>query len=114
MHNSERLVKGRPRCTLLVHPDDAAAHGLTDGEPATITSRAGTIDAPVEVTDSIMRGVVSLPHGWGHHREGTLLTVATAHPGASINDVTDERRVDLLTGTSALSGVPVTLTPAAR
>ncbi|HET8641590.1 MAG TPA: molybdopterin oxidoreductase family protein [Pseudonocardiaceae bacterium] len=114
MHNSERLVKGRPRCTLLVHPDDAAAHGLTDGGLATVTSRAGAIDAPVEVTDSIMRGVVSLPHGWGHHREGVRLTIASAHPGASINDVTDEGRVDPLTGTSALSGLPVTITPAAR
>jgi anaerobic selenocysteine-containing dehydrogenase len=112
MHNSERLVKGRPRCTLLVHPDDATANDLTDGATARLTSRAGTIDVPVEITDSIMPGVVSLPHGWGHHRAGTRLSVASAHPGVSLNDVTDEQRVDTLTGTSALSGVPVTVEPA--
>ena len=114
MHNSERLVKGKPRCTLLVHPDDAAARGRSDGQVGTVTTRAGSVDLPVELTDSIMRGVVSLPHGWGHHRPGVRLTIATAHPGASLNDLTDEQRVDPLTGTSALSGVPVTLAPAGR
>jgi anaerobic selenocysteine-containing dehydrogenase len=109
MHNSERLVKGKPRCTLLIHPDDAAERGLTDGEPASLSSATGTIEVPVEITDTIMPGVVSLPHGWGHTRPGVRLTVATAHPGASINDVTDEHFVDALTGTAALSGVPVTV-----
>jgi anaerobic selenocysteine-containing dehydrogenase len=107
MHNSERLVKGKPRCTLLMHPDDAAARGLADGDSAELSSAAGTIDVPVELTDAIMPGVVSLPHGWGHARPGVRLGVASAHPGVSINDVTDEQRVDALTGTAAFSGVPV-------
>ncbi|SNR28319.1 Anaerobic selenocysteine-containing dehydrogenase [Haloechinothrix alba] len=107
MHNSPRLVKGRPRCTLLMHPDDAAERGLADGELATLSSRAGRIDVPVEVSDAMMPGVVSLPHGWGHHRPGARLSVAGAHPGASMNDVTDEYLVDELTGTGAITGVPV-------
>ncbi|RBM19349.1 dehydrogenase [Prauserella sp. PE36] len=111
MHNSERLVKGKPRCTLLVHPDDARERGLDDGDRALLSSASGTIAVPVEVTDAIMPGVVSLPHGWGHHRDGVRLGVAAAHAGVSANDVTDERLVDALTGTAALSGVPVELTP---
>lgn len=109
LHNSERLVKGKPRCTLLVHPDDARARGLADGDKAKLSSAKGTIEVPIEVTDAIMPGVVSLPHGWGHHRTGVLLGVATTRPGVSINDVTDEHRIDELTGTAALSGVPVQL-----
>lgn len=107
MHNSERLVKGRSRCTLLIHPDDAAERGLADGQAVLLSSTAGTIEVPAEITDSIMPGVVSLPHGWGHARPGVRLSVAAEHPGASVNDVTDEHFVDVLTGTAALSGVPV-------
>ncbi len=109
LHNSERLVKGDPRCTLLVHPADAAARGLVDGALATLTSAVGAIEVPVEVSDSVMPGVVCLPHGFGHHREGIRLSVAAAHPGASANDVTDEHFVDALTGNAALNGVPVTV-----
>lgn len=109
MHNSERLVKGKPRCTLLMHPDDAAARGLANGDPVELSSAAGSIEVPVELTDAMMPGVVSLPHGWGHARPGVRLAVAAAHPGASANDVTDEHFVDALTGTAALSGVPVTV-----
>lgn len=104
MHNSARLVKGKPRCTLLVHPVDAHSLGLRDGAAAALSSEAGEIEVPVEVSDSIMPGVVSLPHGWGHTRRGVRLRVASEHAGASINDVTDENQVDELTGTSALSG----------
>ena len=107
LHNSARLVKGRPLCTLLMHPADAAARGLADGAPAVLSSRIGSVEVPVEVTDAIMPGVVSLPHGWGHGRAGTRLSVAGAHPGVSVNDVTDERFVDVLTGNAAVSGVPV-------
>jgi anaerobic selenocysteine-containing dehydrogenase len=107
MHNSRRLVKGRPRCTLLIHPDDARARGLGDGDLARVTSRTGTIEAPVEITDAVMPGVVSLPHGWGHGRKGVRLAVAVQHAGTSVNDITDDHRVDALTGTAALSGVPV-------
>ncbi len=104
LHNSPRLVKGKPRCTLLVHPVDAERYGLADGEPAVLSSAAGEIQVPVEVTDEVMPGVVSLPHGWGHGRPGVRLGVASTHPGVSINDVTDDQVVDQLTGTAALSG----------
>jgi anaerobic selenocysteine-containing dehydrogenase len=107
MHNSERLVRGRNRCTLLMHPDDAASRALSDGDEVRITSRTGAVVAPLEVTDSVMRGVVSLPHGWGHGRQGTQLTTANAHAGVSINDLTDDQRIDTLTGNAGFSGVPV-------
>ncbi len=112
MHNSARLVKGRDRCTLLMHPDDAVQRGLQPGQRVRIASRAGAVDAALEVTDAMRKGVVCLPHGWGHGRAGTRLAVANTHPGVSINDLTDELRVDRLTGTAAFSGVPVEVTPA--
>jgi anaerobic selenocysteine-containing dehydrogenase len=104
LHNSARLVKGKPRCTLLVNPVDAERYGLVNDEPAVLSSAAGEVEVPVEVTDEMMPGVVSLPHGWGHSRPGVRLGVASKHAGASINDVTDEQFVDQLTGTAALSG----------
>ncbi len=114
MHNSLRLVKGPPRCTLLMHPEDAAMRGLTHGEPVVVQSRAGAIPLPLEVSEEMMPGTVSIPHGWGHGRDGVLAQVATAHPGASINDLTDERLVDALTGAAAFSGVPVQVRRAER
>jgi anaerobic selenocysteine-containing dehydrogenase len=109
MHNSPRLVKGPPRCTLLVHPDDARARQLADGDQARLGSAAGSIDVPVEVSDTMLPGVVSLPHGWGHGREGARLGVAGEHAGASANDVTDDFYLDTLSGTAAFNGVAVTL-----
>jgi len=111
MHNSLRLVKGPERCTLLMHPVDAGARGLAAGQKVRVTSRAGSLEAPLEVSDEVMPGVVSLPHGWGHARDGVALSVARAHPGVSLNDITDELRVDPLAGTAAVSGVPVTVAP---
>jgi len=110
MHNSQRLVKGKPRCTLMMHPDDAAKAGLTDGAEARVTSRVGQVQIAVEITEHIMPGVVSMPHGWGHHREGLGQKTAVAHAGVSMNDLTDELRTDSLTGTAVLNGVPVTVT----
>ena len=107
MHNSERLVKGPERCTLLMHPDDARARGLAAGDRVEVRSRAGAVEVPLSVTAEMMPGVVSLPHGWGHSRAGVALSVAAARPGASLNDVTDELSVDALAGTAAFSGVPV-------
>ncbi|HWM88395.1 MAG TPA: molybdopterin oxidoreductase family protein [Kofleriaceae bacterium] len=107
LHNSQRLVKGKPRCTLLVHPSDAARLGLTDGGSAQVSSRVGAARVPVEVTDEVMPGVVSLPHGWGHGRPGIGLRVAAANPGTSINDLTDDEHLDRLSGTTSFSGVPV-------
>jgi anaerobic selenocysteine-containing dehydrogenase len=107
MHNSERLVKGRDRCTLLMHPDDAGPRGLADGARARVTSRVGAVEAVVEATTDVRPGVVCLPHGWGHHRAGTRLRVAGAHAGASLNDLTDDQAVDALCATAVLSGTPV-------
>jgi len=107
MHNSERLVKGRDRCTLLMHPDDAARRGLQSGGRALVSSRVGHVEATVETTTDVMPGVVCLPHGWGHHRDGTRLRVANTHAGASLNDLTDDQAVDALCGTARFSGTPV-------
>ena len=107
MHNSVRLTKGRDRCTLLMHPGDAAARGFRDGDRVRVRSRVGEVEATLSVTDDMRPGVVSLPHGWGHHRPGTRLRVAGERPGASLNDITDDREVDILSGTSVLSGVAV-------
>lgn len=107
LHNSFAMVKGRDRCTLLMHPEDASSRSLTHGQTVVIRSRAGEVEAPLHVTDHMMKGVVSLPHGFGHGRAGVKLSVAAEHAGVSVNDVTDERLYDELTGTAALNGVPV-------
>ena len=109
-HNSARLVKGKARCTLLIHPRDAAARGIGDGDTVELASRAGSVRVPAEVSEEIMPGVVSLPHGWGHDRNGTRLSVASSVPGASVNDVTAEDHLDALSGTAALSGLGVAVT----
>jgi len=112
MHNSQRLVKGPPRCTLLIHPDDAARRGIASGSLADVASRVGRVSLVVEVTDEVMPGVVSIPHGWGHDRPGVRLRIASAHAGVSVNDLTDERALDELCGNAALNGIPVLVTPA--
>ena len=112
MHNVKVLVKGTPRCTLQVHPDDAVALGLVDGGAATITSRVGSVSAPVEVTESIRPGVVSLPHGWGHSAPGTRMRVAAEHAGVNSNVLSDDKAMDPLSGTSVLNGIPVEVTAA--
>lgn len=104
MHNSERLTKGPARCTLLIHPDDAAARGLAEGGIAKVSTARGAIDLPIEISDAIMPGVVSVPHGWGHGRAGIRLRVASATPGESVNDILDPALIDELSGTSALTG----------
>jgi anaerobic selenocysteine-containing dehydrogenase len=111
-HNSLRLVKGPVRCTLRMHPDDAAARGIVAGDRVRVASRAGEVTAPVELSDEMMRGVVSLPHGWGHDRPGVRLSVASAHAGVSVNDVTDAQVIDALCGTASLTGVAVEVTRA--
>ncbi len=112
LHNSTRLVKGPRRCTLRMSAADAAARALIDGQSVTVRSRTGAVTVALEVSDELMPGVVSLPHGWGHDRDGMRLRVASAHAGASINDLTDERYIDALCGNAALNGVPVTVTNA--
>ena len=107
MHNSKRLVKGADRCTLMMHSKDAQTLNLVDGAPVAISSSVGSVKAPLEITDEIMPGVVSLPHGYGHHRPKTKLSVATEHAGVSINDLTDDKIVDNLTGNAAFSAQTV-------
>jgi anaerobic selenocysteine-containing dehydrogenase len=111
MHNIEKLVKGKPRCTLQLHPDDAKELGLDDGGQALVRSRVGQIEAPVEIDPGIRRGVVSLPHGWGHGKPGSALSVAAKHPGVNTNVLTDEEAMDVPSGTSVLNGIPVTISP---
>jgi anaerobic selenocysteine-containing dehydrogenase len=110
MHNSERLTRGKARHQLLMHPDDLARHGLTDGARVRIASRVGEVTTEVRGTEDMMRGVVSLPHGYGHQAPGTRLSRASKVAGVSINDLTDPERLDV-SGNAALSGVPVTVTP---
>ena len=107
MHNSARLVSGKPRCTLWIHPSDAAARQLQDGQTVMVASRVGQVRVPVHVTEDIRPGVVSLPHGWGHDRAGTDIKVAQAHAGASINDLTDDRLTERISANAAFSAVPV-------
>jgi len=111
-HNITTLVKGKERCTLLVHPDDAARRGLLNGNRAVVTSAVASLVVPVEVTDRMLPGVVSLPHGWGHDLPGTALTVASAHAGVNANLLAGTDAVDPLSGNPHLNGVPVELTPA--
>jgi anaerobic selenocysteine-containing dehydrogenase len=111
MHNLPALVKGRDRCTLQISHHDAGRMGLAHGSPARITSRVGSVVAPVEVTDDLMPGVVSLPHGWGHDAQGSRITVAKAHAGVNTNALTDDRAYDEASGTAVLFGTPVTVEP---
>jgi anaerobic selenocysteine-containing dehydrogenase len=108
LHNVPSLAKGRPRCTLLIHPDDAKRRGLAHGERARVQSRVGQLDVEVEVSDEMMPGVVSLPHGFGHARQGTRLGVAVEkQPGVNANALTDDQPLDVPSGTSVANGIPV-------
>jgi anaerobic selenocysteine-containing dehydrogenase len=114
MHNVPALVKGRNRCTLHMHPDDAARAGVADGDVAVVASEAGRVEVPVEVTDAIAAGVVSLPHGWGHDRPGARLSVAREHAGINSNILSPGTFVDVISGNAAVNGIPVTVVPATR
>ncbi len=111
MHNVPNLVRGKDRCTVHVHPQDAERLGLTDGGLASVTSGRGEVEVTVEVTDAIMPGVVSIPHGWGHDDPEAQLAVAAAHPGANSNLLADEMAVDVPSGNAVLNGIPVELAP---
>jgi len=107
MHNSHRLIKGKRRDQLLMHPDDLAALGLADGQTVEVRARAGSVRIEVQATDTVMPGVVSLPHGFGHNRAGTRLGLAEENAGVSYNDLTDAGAVDAVSGNAALNGVMV-------
>jgi len=107
MHNLHVLTKGKDRCTLHIHPDDAAHLALSNGEIACIASGEDTVEIPVEITDAIMPGVVSIPHGWGHNLSGTNMRIASEHAGVSANILTRAEDVDPLSGNAVLNGVSV-------
>ena len=110
-HNIPKLVKGKNRCTLQIHPDDAAGLGLGDGDTANVSSAVGNITVPVEISTDIMKGVVSIPHGWGHDKPGVSLKVAAKNPGVNSNILADESQVDVLSGNAVLNGIPVFIAP---
>jgi anaerobic selenocysteine-containing dehydrogenase len=112
MHNVTVLVKGKDRCTLLIHPDDAEHVGVTDGALARVSSEAGSVEVPVEVSDEMMRGVVSLPHGWGHDKVNARLSVAREHAGVNNNLLAPGTFVDAISGNAAVNGIPVEVVPA--
>jgi anaerobic selenocysteine-containing dehydrogenase len=107
MHNVPKLVSGRDRCTLLIHPEDAARAGVADGGQATVRSTAGSIVVPVQVSDEMMPGVVCLPHGWGHDKPGTRLSVAERHAGVCNNVLAPGTFVDVPSGNAVVNGIPV-------
>jgi anaerobic selenocysteine-containing dehydrogenase len=109
MHNVGSLMKGRDRCTLQIHPDDATRLGLENDSRAKVTSRAGSVEVPLEITTEIRAGVVSLPHGYGHDQPGSALAVAAAKPGVNSNRLTEDGRLDPLSGNATLNGIPVTV-----
>jgi len=112
MHNLPLLARGRNVCTLQVHPDDAARIGLADGAVARVAARVGSVEVPVEVTEAIMPGVVSLPHGFGHDQPGTRLSIAAVRPGVNSNLLADELALDPVSGNAILNGIPVHVEPA--
>jgi anaerobic selenocysteine-containing dehydrogenase len=113
-HNLPTLMRGRRGCFLWVHPSDTDALGIADGAPVRLSSRVGSIEVTVQTTDTVMPGVVCLPHGHGHGQAGTRLKLAAEHAGVSMNDLTDPAEIDPLSGNAVLSGVPVAIEPLAR
>jgi anaerobic selenocysteine-containing dehydrogenase len=113
MHNLPALVKGKDRCTVQVHPDDAARLGLVEDGHARVSSSSGELVVPVEITDEIMPGVVSIPHGWGHDTAGNRMAVAAEHPGVNSNLLAPVA-VDVPSGNAVLNGIPVDVVAADR
>jgi anaerobic selenocysteine-containing dehydrogenase len=114
MHNVPALTGGTNRCTLHIHPEDAERLGVLDGEPVRVKGAGGEVTTPAEVTPEVRRGVVSLPHGWGHDRPGTRLRHAATDPGVNVNQLLDGSLLDPLSGNAVLNGVPVEVTAPAR
>ncbi|MFF6918018.1 molybdopterin-dependent oxidoreductase [Streptomyces sp. NPDC012466] len=112
MHNVPALTGGSNRCTLHIHPEDAERLGVEDGAAVRVKGAGGEVTAPAEVTDAVRRGVVSLPHGWGHNRPGTRLSHASTDPGVNVNQLLDGRLLDPLSGNAVLNAVPVEVAPA--
>ena len=113
-HNVDILAKGSFRCTLQVHPEDAKRLSLKHRRPASLSTSTGKVETLVEITEDMMPGVVSMPHGWGHDKEDMQLNIARLQPGANYNALTDEMNLDTLSGTAALNAVPVQVAPIQR
>ena len=109
MHNLPALAGGTNRCTLLIHPDDAARISVSDGDPVNVTHGENMIVVPAELTSHIKRGVVSIPHGWGHNAPGTRLSVANRKPGVNANALNPANLLDIASGNAVVNGVPVKL-----
>lgn len=109
MHNYHRLVKGKARWQLMMHPDDLASRGIEDESEVVVTSSTGSVTTTVMATDELMPGVVSLPHGWGHNKEGVKMSIATQQEGVNCNELTDDKFIDQLSGNAALNGVRVSV-----
>jgi anaerobic selenocysteine-containing dehydrogenase len=109
MHNVRRLVKGGDRCTVLLHPEDAARRGIREGQRVRVTSRVGAIELVAEITADVMPGVASIPHGWGHDVPGVKMRIASVLGGASVNDISDDAMIDPVSGCAALSGIPISI-----
>lgn len=108
LHNSHRLVKGKPRCVALIHPSDAERLGLAgDQAVVRVRSRVGELEVSASISDEVMPGVISIPHGWGHDKDDTSWKTAQAHAGVNLNSLTDEQALDHLSGNAALNGIPV-------
>lgn len=110
LHNTRVGTRGKERCTLQMHPDDAIKRNLDAAESVQISSRVGQLTVPLELCDKMMPGVVSLPHGWGHRGKGLELRVATQHPGVNCNDLTDDAVLEPVVGNAIFNGVPVEVT----
>jgi anaerobic selenocysteine-containing dehydrogenase len=110
LHNVPALMKGRDRCTLLIHTDDARRRGVVSGDLVSVVSATGRLAVPVEVTDAIKPGVVSMPHGWGHGKPGTRMSVANGSPGVNTNVLSPPSLLNEPSGNGALNGIPVTVT----
>ncbi len=106
-------MKGKDRCTLLMHDDAAARRGVATGDFVTVASTSGQIEVPVEVTGAIMPGVVSMPHGWGHGKPGTRMAIANDSPSVNTNILSPPTFIDEPSGNGALNGIPVTVNPVA-
>ena len=114
LHNSRRLIKGPRRDRLMIHPEDAERFGIAEGGTVEISSRVGKLVTEAEITEEVMPGVVSLPHGWGHNVDGVRLETAREAGGVNTNVLTDDARLDGLTGNAALNGVPVSVAAVSR
>jgi anaerobic selenocysteine-containing dehydrogenase len=114
LHNVPALMRGKDRCTLLIHPEDAERIGLANGELADVSTSEGSVSVLTEVSDEMKPGVVSLPHGWGHGRDGTSLDVANSHPGVNSNLLNPAGLIDVPSNTQVVNGVPCEVRPAGR